>query len=1388
MSLPVRLLLCFLFFSILPFTPCNGQGSKEYIYNLSFKPLTAYEALPTDEVTRVMQDSNGYIWIATNSGLFRYDGYRLQAYKDNRFTPELLTNNTIKCIVEDKHHQLWIGTRRGLNVLNLKTGDVREITHPALVNQEITTLHVDYYNNVWVATLGALFYFKAGEDAALIPCSSLPEGENLSGVNALLTDSKKRMWIGTWSSGLFRFDYENACFISYPQMNKRNSVHVLFEDSRHVIWIGSWGEGLFRMENMDNPQTVTWKHFLHDPQNTNSLSDDIIYCMAEDQTNHSLWIGTRNGLSILDLDTKQTRFVNYLPENIRQRLPYNELNSIIRDSSGIMWLGMLGGGIYYADMRPRAFKKGNIEPIRHQLYSNSVRSLFVDDEEVLWMGIGSHGLAMQEKGKDPVYLLNHTDFQGTKAFHTINAIIQRRESRELWFATWGNGIYVYNRNKTKQERVLQMCNSNYPKLPSSNVIFSLFEDDKNNVWIGLSGGVTVFTKDNQMISLADILDEAKRLQNARINAITQTSSGDIWLGGDFGICKLSVTSFDPVEIRSTIYEGKQATLYCENIQCLYEDSKGNLWAGAEGGGLMRYNKDNDSFISMNDEYGILADAIWNIIEDDYGDIWLSSNNGLIRLRLLENDQKAVLSTYTTTDGLSSNTYLRNSAVKMSDGELLFGSHHGYDRFYPDQLQEDKASSTIVITDIAVFNKSWNEYEPETRRQMSIESPDFTKKLTLKHNQNHFSIEFSALTFANPAKNKYAYKLDGYDTEWQYTDASNRIAKYNNLRSGIYTFHLKGSNENGIWNEKKEALLVEILPPLWQTTEAYVLYVFLFLLFSFLLYRTIRNRMKRQEILRMKELEQSKAEEVNHAKLQFFTNITHEFLTPLTILSASLDELKLTAPDARNNGLYAVMNANINRLIRLLQQILEFRKAESGNLKLKVFEGNITDFVKNAVEAFRPLMKKKAMDFNLTCMPEPIIGYFDPDKLDKIVYNLLSNAAKYNKEGNAITVTVSYGESTDTVLLSVRDNGEGLTEEEMKYLFTRFYEGNYRRYKTTGTGIGLSLTKDLVTLHKGEIRVGSEKGKGAEFTVVLPINKEVYTDEEISTPTVFEQKEQAEELLPAESLPQKEEEQKKYTLLLVEDNEEVLALMVRLLEREYHVLTALNGKQAVELVRLNEVSLIVSDIMMPEMDGVALCQYIKSEFDYCHIPVLLLTAKNKEEDRIEAYESGADSFLNKPFNTSLLHARIKNLLTKQERVARDFKKQLVFEVQDLNYTSMDEEFLQRAIAVVQEHLDDSTFDQPQFINEMATSKSTLYKKLKSLTGLNTSAFIRNIRLKAACQILEEKQNIRISELAYAVGFNDPKYFSACFKKEFGLLPKEYLEKLYPTDDEKENKTL
>lgn len=1361
---------------LLLFSPLRGGAEGTPAYPAQFSKLYAFEDLPSDEVTQVIQDNHGYLWIATNAGLCRFDGYRIRTYKDNLFMPNLLRSNAIKCLVEDLSHTLWIGTDNGLDRLDLVTGEFRPVPDERLARKPVSMLYATLDSSVWISTSDTLYRYlpHAGEFRAYPP----RQGErSVRAVKAMLADSNGNLWAGTWDDGLLRYDAATDRFLPCPLFGGTRSIHVLFEDSRGTCWAGTWGHGLFRFEG--TPAGSPFRQYRHETDERSSLSDDIVYAIEEDPENGTLWVGTRSGLSILRLDAYEnsTPFVNYLPDDEARRLPYNELNAIMRDRSGLFWLGMMGGGVYSADMRHSEFRAHNLEAIRQEVFTASVRSLLVDRDSNLWIGIGSYGLLMQPRGTTKPLFYKEPDGEGTVDQHTVNCFIERDRSGEVWMGTWGDGIFRYD----KQAGALLALSPESSKHFPDPYVFSLMEDGHHNVWVGTRSGVALLYPDGSGCNLTERMqgDDGQPVSLAHTcYEILETRDRHVWIATSHGIFRLTGSAEEPSSLRVRIYDNRNGRLAFNEAQCLHEDSRGRLWAGLEAGGLTLYDPEKDRFLPMNTTYGLLADAVLSIQEDKRGNLWLGTNMGLVHLTVGENTGTAASYIYTKADGLLDNIFIRKASGRYTDGTLFFGGHNGYISFHPDRLSEVEKQAAVSITDISVFNIPLDRMPAAVRQTVSPAAPDYAERITLSHAQNNFSIEFSSLTYVNPSKNKYAYRLEGFDEDWRYTGASNRVANYNNLPAGHYTFCLKGSNENGLWSDAERRLAVTVLPPPWRTPWAYLLYFATGALLLGFAYRLTRDRIREKQERQLDALERAKAEEVNHAKLQFFTNITHEFLTPLTILSASLDELKLQAP--QQGSYYRIMSDNINRLIRLIQQILEFRKAETGNLQLRVSQGDISSFIRKEVDAFTPLMKRKRIRCLLTLPDTPVIGYFDTDKLDKILYNLLSNASKYNREEGTIEVTVTQDTLKGLLTLTVKDEGEGIPPEAQKRLFQRFYEGDYRRFKTIGTGIGLSLTKDLVILHGGTIRVESEKGKGTAFFVTLPITRSAFRDDQVdaSLPaepeTAIALPETGEETLP-ELPPAEPATTEPRTLLLVEDNEELLSLMEKLLRREFRLFTATNGQAALEVLGKEEIDLVVSDVMMPVMDGITLCRTIKGQIDTSHIPILLLTAKNSEEDRIEAYESGADAFLSKPFNRALLHARIRNLLRSRERNAREFKKQLVFEAQELDYTSIDEEFLERAIACVNRHLADADFDQPQFIEEMATSKSTLYKKLKSLTGLNCSAFIRNIRLKAACRIIDEKKHLRISELAYAVGFNDPKYFSSCFKKEFGLLPTEYMER-------------
>lgn len=1355
-------------------------ASSADMNRLQFKQLSTVNGLPTDEVQKVFQDRDGFMWFGTRYGLCLYDGYQVSLYKSNLYSPNLLTNNNVYCMADDADHRLWIGTQEGLNVLNKQDGSIRKILLPSVDANVISCLLVTKDNSVWVGTDTGLGRYDVQHDS-IVFYNSEETGNTLPAVaiKTMIEDSHGDIWIGTWSNGLYRYASREKRFYAYPIMNERHSAHIIYEDSRRNIWVGSWDCGLFRLEHPRDMDRVSWVNYRHVANDNESLSDNIVYDIVEDSHTKALWVGTRSGLSIMNPDTPG-RFINYKSRQSPYTIPCNEINSLLCDRAGNMWIGSIGGGVLMTNTHKPKFDWHRFNVDDNDAPTNAIRAIFVDSNQNTWLGVGSYGVARRDKQSGKlIYYARIPEFSGVNPMPTVYAMIQRRSTGAVWFGTYDGGVYEYLPGQKVKHYMPNNCD-----FLRDACVTALFEDKNGHCWVGTRYGLGLLRADGSSYLFNQIIVDGKALDRCNIRRINQDAYGDIWLAtSNYGLIRISGDPRYPNQLTYSNYSPDNGKLSVRTTSCLFLDSRNRFWIGMEGGGLCLYNKAEDRLIEKNRCFNLPGDLVGSMEEDQQGNLWMGTNEGLIKLSIGANEEVAELRVYTSADGLQDNFFIPGAS--FNDGSrLFFGGYKGYNSFRPADMVESPIEIPFYITDIKIFNRSFSTLDEALRQRISSQTPAFTSRIDLPYEYNNFSIEFASLTYRNPELNKYAYMLKGFDKEWQYTDANRHFAYYNNLESGIYTFLLKATDEHGVWNGQIRELTVVVHPPFWATWWAYLLYTLLLGILIYYLYRAARNRMLLKNELQLRELEKTKAEELNHAKLQFFTNITHELLTPLTIISATVDEVKLQAP--QHNELYAVMSNNIQRLIRLLQQILEFRKAETGNLKLRVSPGDIAAFVKNEAECFQPLIKKRKIHFSLLCDPESIIGYFDTDKLDKILYNLLSNAAKYNKEGGYVQVSLSYATNRDLVLLTVKDNGKGISKENQKTLFSRFYEGDYRKFNTIGTGIGLSLVKDLVKLHGGTIEVQSEVNQGTTFLVTLPIDRSYFKEEEIDEEAVLPAQKAILDVATDTTLSTEGVgATKQHNILVVEDNEELLQLMVRLLSREYNVFTAENGKEAVTIVENEDIGLIVSDIMMPEMDGIEFCRYVKSKLEISHIPVILLTAKNKEEDRAEAYEVGADAFLSKPFNLTVLHARIKNLLKYKERMAHDFKNQLVFEVKDLHYTSIDEEFMQRAIDCVNRHLDDCNFDQPQFIDELGTSKSTLYKKLKSLTGLNTSAFIRNIRLKAACRIMEEKGNgVRISELAYAVGFNDPKYFSSCFKKEFGMLPSEYMERFILTSEKGE----
>ena len=905
------------------------------------------------------------------------------------------------------------------------------------------------------------------------------------------------------------------------------------------------------------------------------------------------------------------------------------------------------------------------------------------------------------------------------------------------------------------------------------------------MWIGSRNGMSIVYPENTGYFLT-MKEGKKDFSNCDIRNICQDRQGNIWVSTDNeGIIRISGNTRNIRSLKYRQYCPKNGKYAINDAQKCMEDNQGRLWAISNSGGLFLYNKVEDRFEYQNRKLHLPDDQTFSIEGDASGNIWVALNKALayITWKNQESDHLRNITYFTQEDGLGEIKFSADASYQFGK-EIFFGTRAGFFSFPPSAMTKMKnhRNCKLVITDLIIDDVPFAQLDSVLKSDISEEMPHYTKRISIPSNVKKFDIEFSLLTYGNTRKNSYAYQLEGYDEDWQYSKQDEHKATFQNLNAGTYKLHLKANDGYGKWQELPYTITIKVLPPWYASRLAFMLYILMLIGGIFAAARWYKERVKTRNSLQMGVI---------------LTNITHELLTPLTVISATIYKLKERAPQYEED--YLVMDSNINRTTRLLRQILEVRKSQAGQLHLLVNRGNLVSFIEEACENIRPMAEHQQIKLKFNKPHSEGTAWFDADKMDKIIYNLLSNAIKYNKVGGKIDVSLSL--NREQAVITIADNGIGMSKEKMTHLYTRFFDGDYRKQNMPGTGIGLSLTHDLVKLHHGDIQCESQEGEGTTFTITLPIKKSAYAPDEIDNsdkPNAVNQEaiRQASQETEQESQSASEDKPKltpvhqsifirknASKILVVEDNEELLALMLQVLSKNYHVFTAKNGKQAMNIIMKEELDLVVSDVMMPIMDGIELTKQLKSDKSFWQLPVILLTAKNKEEDKTEAYAVGADAYITKPFKFEELEVRINALLANRKKMIEKIQAEISLQANTesekqaaMHLSDPDQAFITRATEVLMQHLADGDYNREAFAKDMAMGESTLYNKVKATTGQTVIAFITSIRLKEAQRIIQSNPNILISDVATQVGFNTPKYFSKCFKKEFGVFPKEYAEKL------------
>jgi len=1353
--------LCFLL--LITFSSLYAQDFLKKNQSLKFKKFSLSEGLSQSSVLSILQDSKGFLWFGTRDGLNKYDGNTFKTYRYDYKNENSISNGFIKALLEDENGNIWIGTNNGLNkYLPNEDKFVRYIhnkNEKGLNNNEISALAKAANNFLWIGTNSGLekFNILTGESEQVLKRNKNIDGNLKNKIKSLFVTANN-LWICNGENIIVFNSKENTIeSFEYPKNEftkpKKNYSPVIYEDKKSNIWLG-YKDGLAKFNSEKNK----FEKF-EIPLNKTSKIDVEVRTILEDSF-ENLWIGTYNGLYILNKEKNVIKHFLYDQNNIHS-LSQNSIFKIIEDIKGDIWIGTYSGGINYYDRSYDVFKHYKSGDKNQKLNYKVVSSIIQDSLNNLWIGTEGGGINYlnRETNQFTYYTHNKNDANSIST-NNVKSIIKTKKGN-LWIGTHNGGLNFLNPNKKPFSFKKYRYNSIKKNGLSSDRIISLFEDENENLWIGTSGaGLNFMTVSNN--SFLKITDSLNHIGEIIFSITKSQEKNTILVSGSRGLSKVEIQTkkINPINYRleNEKEENTNITL------CTYEDKLGNLWIGTEGNGLYYFDVNTQRSTKYSIADGLPNEVIYSILPDDNNNLWLSTNKGLSRLNL-ETKQFKNIDVY---DGILENEFNYGSRIKLKNNELMFGSANGIVYFNPKDINENSFIPPVYITSILVNNKPY------------LSGINLNKTIKLNHNQNVFSFSFIALSYSQPEKNQYAYKLEGFDKDWNYIKYK-KFATYTNLDPGDYVFRVKASNSDNIWNEEGQSVIIKILPPFWKTWWAYLIYIIVCVTLILVARKYILLRIYEKNELKQERLEKERIEKINRLKLKLFTNISHDFRTPLTLIIGPLERmLKNKEGDNYVQGQHQIMFRNASVLLELINQLLDFRKFESGKLKLNSAQNNIIPFVDDIKKSFNELANHRNINYTLKYENEETFVLFDAISLKKVLYNLLSNAFKFTAENGFVKIKISTNKEAKWgkkfIKIEVADNGKGIPKKDIKFIFDRFFQIDRDENTGFGSGIGLALAKSIVELHKGEIKVKSEENKGTKFIILLPLEGHHLNEGENITKNIqLEEAAISEKLLKGNSVTNPTEKSENIEnakcLLIVEDNDEVRNFIKHIFEKEYFILEANNGEIALEIITNNNVNIIISDVMMPIMDGTELCNQIKTNILYSHIPVILLTAKTSEKSQKEGFETGADAYITKPFSASLLEVRVKNLLQTRENLINKIKKDIILKPKELKITSLDEIFLEKSISIIEENIKKVDFTINDFIAEMGMSRSAYYRKLKALTGQSITEFIRTIKLKRAAQLIA-KSKLNISEIAYDLGFNDLKYFRKSFKKLFKELPSQY----------------
>ena len=1353
----------FLLFSLLMVFGVFSQTNKYRLNNLS-----TVNGLSQSSVIAIHQDEIGQMWFGTRDGLNKYDGNRFTVFRNNPKDSTSISNNDILSIQKDKSGNLWIGTYNGLNCYNPVKNTFKQYFHAnndkSLCNNTVWDIK-EIKNEIWIGTSSGLsIYNKTAKNfISLFHSSSnrfsLPNNFVLS----ILETKRGVIWIGT-AKGLCKLISRKNGVFSFQQINSSENGESLFvqsikEDAAGNLWIGTKTNGIYKYDKASKKLISLLENGLQNGIDVDVRSIDI-------DTKGSLWIGTYSGISVMHNNGTIQKIVNN-PDKVTS---LSKVKSIYTDKKGSVWVGTYYNGVNIWDVSNINFSNLSQNSGKQALSFDVISSIVADKNQNIYFGTEGGGITILDKKTETTRFLSaskNSEFSGNSVKSMLFS-----EKGVLWIGTFSKGLSAYDTHS--QQYITNTISPDLRNLLNETGVYVIKKGSSNDIlWLGTFGkGLIRYDTSNhtyQIIGNDNYSDNF--LSSNRIRTLLIDKSDNIWIGTQSGLNRINLNDFDNKNYRVKHYFFDNNVLSGDDILTLFQDNKNRIWVGTKAKGLYLFN--GITFNKINIHIGNTAiTSIHSISEDSKNNLWLSSNYGIIRY----NPAKNSLIVFNQKDGLVGNEFNDNSILRLGSNKFYFGGPLGVSYFDSDHIAVNSYSPQVILTSFNIKNQSVN---VNTDQDVLDKSITYTKSLTLSYDKANFSINFAIPNFINSTNNRYSYRLVGLENNW--TTTKNTEAVYTIQKPGTYIFEVKGANNDGVWNKFPTTLEIVVEPAPWKSSWAFLLYFLIIGAALYWLAWIIKSKETLKKELEFEYLEAEINKENTAAKLQFFTNISHEFRTPLTLILGPLQQILSNYNGS--NEMYKklmVIESSSNHLLSLINRLMDFRKFENKQFVLESAQGNIVKFLNEIFLSFTEYAKDGNYTYTFSTSDEEILVYYDRYKLERVFYNLISNAFRYTPKGGVISMSIKKEEKD--IVIEIGDSGVGISEEYIDKIFDLFFEipthqqveNNYNK----GTGIGLSIVKNIVNLHKGTITVENKSSKGAIFSVKLPLGKEHLSENEIFkdfklsddlslyTSQLNEIESNEEEAIDLDT------NNEKLTILIVEDHKVLRNFMKNLLKPEYNVLVAENGMKGLKKALKYVPDLVVSDVIMPEMVGTELCAKIKENIKTSHIPVILLTSRTSFVYKIEGLESGADDYISKPFNLIEFKLRIKNLLKSTQRLKEKFSSQNVFSASEITTSSIDEQLFKKALKVVEENISNEQFDVQFFCSELGVSRTMLFTKVKAWTNFTPNEFIHEIRMKRAAQLLEQT-TMNISQVSYKVGFNNPKYFSKCFQKKYGETPTQYM---------------